>query len=104
MMAESLGSGVVENEDEFHQALSNERRRLVLAALRDEEGPLLLTDLARDVVEREPSVEPPTDEAVQRCRISLYHCHLPKLAEAELITFDADRKVTSLTEDGRLVV
>ena len=102
MTVESLGNWVVEDEDAFHQALSDERRRRVLAALCDEDDSLLLTDLARYVVDREPGVEPPTAETVQDCRISLYHCHLPKLAEAGLITFDADRQVASLT-DGRRI-
>jgi len=105
MIADSIGSGVVETETEFHDALANERRRRALTALREADEPLLLTDLARDVAQRETSdgTGRPADETVQRCRISLYHSHLPKLAAAGLLTFDADEKEAVLTDDGRLV-
>ena len=32
--------------------------------------------------------------------ISLYHWHLPKLADADLITFDLDRKLVDLRQAG----
>ena len=77
---------------------ANERRRAVLAVLRAAATPLAMADLAADLVAREEgsAAEAPDYEAVQRCYVSLYHRHVPKLAAAGLVEFDADRRVVSL--------
>ena len=40
----------------------------------------------------------------QRITLSLHHIHLPKLADASLVTWDSDDGTVSLTERGELVV
>lgn len=76
--------------------LSHRRRRLVLDVLRERGRPLALADLAADVVRAEagrPDADPDY-EAIRRCRLELYHTHVPKLAAADLVRFDpADRTV-----------
>jgi hypothetical protein len=75
--------------------LTNPERRLALAALETAETPLSLRDLATEVVSRERGVPPDEApaEAVTSASVSLYHVHLPKLVEAGVISFDADRRV-----------
>lgn len=41
-------------------------------------------------------VDGPSDAAVQRIRRSLYHVHLPKLVDANLLSYDRDEAVISL--------
>lgn len=76
--------------------LANERRRAALAVLREAEAPLALADLAADLVARERASTAPDHEAVQRCYVSLYHRHVPKLVDAGLVEFDADRRTVAL--------
>ena len=78
--------------------LSNARRRETLAVLRDAGAPLALADLAADLVEREagPAAGAPDYDAIQRWCVMLYHTHVPKLADAGLVEFDADRRIVSI--------
>lgn len=76
--------------DAFHRALAHHRRRTALACLVDNETAGAVADLAEDVAEREHNTaitEIPDDE-VQQIHLTLYHIHLPKLAEAGLIDYD----------------
>lgn len=77
---------------------AKERRRAVLAVLEGAAAPLALADLAAELVEREqgPSPRVPDHEAIQRCYVSLYHRHVPKLVEAGLVAFDDDRRTVAL--------
>lgn len=79
---------------------ANERRRAVLDALLAAAAPLALADLAVELVERErgPSPGASDHEAIQRCYVSLYHRHVPKLVDAGLVTFDDDRRTVALPE------
>ena len=78
--------------------LANERRRAALAVLGEAAAPLALADLAADLVERErgPATGAPDHAAIRRCYVSLYHRHVPKLVEAGLVEFDADRRTVTL--------
>ncbi|WP_436911385.1 DUF7344 domain-containing protein [Halosimplex marinum] len=75
-------------------------RRIVLAVLADRGQPETLDALAEAVVERNDDIiaTEPSDETVTRIKTSLYHCHVPKLAEAGLVTFDADRELVEPNE------
>ena len=79
--------------------LADERRRAALSALSDRDGPLELSALARAVAEKtEDDVTGPALDALDRIRVSLHHQHLPKMADAELIAYDIDRKVVYPTD------
>lgn len=80
--------------DELFDALTHRRRRRVLEVLRSAGQPLTLTALAEELALR--SEEEATDERTERLRVSLYHRHVPKLADTGLVEFDVDRKRVAL--------
>ncbi len=87
--------------DELFDVLSHRYRRHALVALRNRDGPTALADLAVDVAERETD-EPSDDglkELAREIEISLYHVHVPKLADAEFVEFDRDRNTVRI-HDG----
>lgn len=74
--------------------LAAARRRYALAYLAGRSHPVALADLAEAVAVREhgdPIAAIP-DPEVRRIYLSLYHLHVPKLAEAGVIEYDPDRK------------
>lgn len=85
-------------DPEVADGLSNARRREALAVLREAAAPLALADLAADLAEREagPAAGAPNYDAIQRRYVMLYHTHVPKLVDAGLVEFDADRRIVSL--------
>jgi hypothetical protein len=86
---------------------SDDRRRCALARLDDAEGPLPITDLARQLAatERgEPVDDVPTD-AVGTVRRDLFETHLPKLTATEVVEYDSQVGTVELaTDDERLFV
>lgn len=93
--------------DELHAVLADPRRRRVLDVLATRESPSL-DDLARAVAEREAngrSVGADDPANVDRVRLTLHHCHLPRLAAAGIVYYDAERRrviVRELPETERL--
>ncbi|UPV73902.1 hypothetical protein M0R89_15330 [Halorussus limi] len=73
--------------------LRAERRRYVLSTLQSHETSMSLTDLAHEVAKRENGEASPTTEAVTRVHASLYHVHIPKLKEANIIEYDQERRI-----------
>lgn len=83
-----------------HNVLNNARRRTALAILADRSVPLDDSVLAEAVWadENEAPPEEASDTELEDLRIDLYHCHLPKLEAAGLVSWD-DRIVdTHLSE------
>ena len=83
----------------YFQALSHKHRRYVLQCLQKYENPMAVADLADEIVrwesESESVAEPSTRD---RIYLNLYHRHLPKLAETNLIRFNSNEKVASLSD------
>jgi hypothetical protein len=77
---------------EVFETLSNERRRLVLHALK-REGATELRDLSRQVAAWENEVEPGGVTSQQRRRVynALQQSHLPKMDENAVVDYDHDR-------------
>lgn len=87
--------------DSLFDTLADTSRRRVLAALFDTRT-RSVNDLARTLADpdgqpgdRQPS-ESSTD-AVERYHLRLHHVHLPRLADAGLVSYDADQSVVELT-------
>lgn len=63
---------------------------------------MALSDLADEIAGWEAGTE--TEEvprsAVERVHVSLYHAHVPKLADAGIVNYDRDRDVVALSADG----
>ena len=88
-------------KDRMFETLSNPRRREALRYLRmhEDDGPVLIRDLAEQIAAWEndiPSVEV-TYKQRKRVYTSLYQSHLPRLHRYGFIEYDADRGTIELT-------
>lgn len=85
-------------ESTIHDVLRNDRRRLVIEALRDGEGSEELSDLAEAVAARESGTEPPPTNKRQSVYVSLHQTHLPKLDSLDVVEYDDDRRNVALLD------
>lgn len=82
------------DDDEVFDALAHRRRRYLLWRLLVDDGPRSLEALARTLAARESGV-PEADvdgEDVEYVYASLYHAHVPKLADLDVVEFDRRRE------------
>jgi hypothetical protein len=81
------------------RALASPRRRVALRCLQAHRT-VVLADLAEYVAEREAdaSVVDIPPERVQRVYFSLYHRHVPALEDADLVRYDQEADVVTVTE------
>lgn len=88
--------------DEVLDLLSSGRRRFVIQYLAEEDR-TDLTQLARETAAWEHGVPPSaiTDDGRRRTYISLYQTHLPRLEEANVITYDEDERTVELAENAQ---
>ena len=88
------------SQDTVFDILSNSRRRYVLYYLRQESGPIQLTDLAEHVAawENETDIESMGEQERKRVYVSLYQTHIPKLADTGLVEYDKEAGTVALTE------
>lgn len=79
--------------DVVFDVLQNRRRRLVLSALSDPDGPTSLGDLAEHIaaIENDKPRSALDSQERKRVYVGLYQSHLPKMDEAGAIRFDDDR-------------
>jgi DNA-binding transcriptional ArsR family regulator len=86
-------------KDELFRILSNSRRRYIIYYLHEAGDEMSLKELATRIaaVENDTAVEEVTDEERQRVYISLYQTHLPKLEEAEIVSYDDEERIVALT-------
>ncbi|MFD1515212.1 DUF7344 domain-containing protein [Halomarina rubra] len=80
-----------------HDLLETETRRQVVALMLEVEREWDVRELAAELTRLDPTAS--TDD-VERVAIRLYHCALPKLADADAVDFDAETKTV---ESGRLL-
>lgn len=87
---------------ELYDALADDRRRTMLSILTGRSTPVDVTTLARTVAARETgmAVDDVADETAERVEHALYHVHLPKLADADVVSYDRDRSTVELANDG----
>lgn len=99
-------AGHADSLDTYFKILSNQRRRQVLDCLQEYRNPMALSDLADEVAVREYETritEIPA-EKVKEIYISLYHVHIPKMADAGLVEYDQDTDLVALSEGGRTMI
>ncbi|MFD1645720.1 DUF7344 domain-containing protein [Haloarchaeobius litoreus] len=84
MRTETTGPLSPEQLDQYHRALSNQWRRIVVSVL-DRRRAVRLTELADEIVRRTDD-----DQSADRVALALRHCHLPLLADARVVEFDGE--------------
>lgn len=84
------------------ELVTDQRRRNALRCLRERDGGMALADLATDVaaMERDESARDVPPEVVERVYVSLYHCHVPKLEDGDVVEYHQDRNVVSLASES----
>lgn len=105
---EILKVGVVDSGDDrpldtVYELLANHRRRYALSCLNEHANPMSLADLADEVAVREngTSTTEVSDETIKDIYISLYHVHIPKLEEANVVRYDQEEDTVALSKEAR---
>lgn len=91
--------------DTLLDALSYSRRRHLLSHLGGSSAPVSLANLADEIAARErdvPLADVPSEE-VKRVYASLYHSHVPRLEDADLVEYDRERDAVSFRERSPVV-
>lgn len=72
--------------------LAHRRRRVILSVLEDREDAIGRNELAKEVVahERSDGVDDRSADAIADLVAELHHVHLPKLEQADLLTYDTE--------------
>ena len=84
-----------------YKLMADATRRAVVSVLDPDGPPVSLANLARQVADHETedvideAVESVESEPSRRVHLSLYHVHVPKLADAGIVSFDADRNTVT---------
>jgi hypothetical protein len=88
------------SRDTLFEVLSNSRRRYILSRVRVADGPVELSEIAREIGAREHQVSPAALDQTDKKRVyvSLYQTHLPKLESVGLVAYDEDSKSVSVTD------
>lgn len=81
--------------DEVFAALGHARRRYLLYTLVDGSSEETLPELAVKIAawEQDKSISEVTDEERRRVHISLYHSHIPKLVDLDVLEYDEGENV-----------
>lgn len=75
-------------ESDVFVLLAKQRRRLLLRVLKETSAPLHVDELVHSIAEQEYGS--PSDEDRRAVYLSLYHNHLPRLEDAEVIEYNID--------------
>ena len=80
------------------------RRSVLLACLREFDEPVSLPDLADEIAVRESdeALSDLSGERVKEIYLSLYHRHVPALADAGFVEYDQEADLVRLTADVEL--
>ena len=83
-----------------YEVLSNTRRRHVIHYLLQQDEPVTLRDLSRQVAAWENRIEPEAVSSKQRKRVytALHQSHLPKLDTCGVVDYDTDRGIIAPTD------
>lgn len=86
--------------DRVHSLLRSPRRRFIVSYLA-EEGEGNVEDIAGRIAarERNQTVDAVEDDARKEVHVSLVHKHLPRLADHDVVEYDADEGVVSPAAD-----
>lgn len=89
------------NEDDVHHILSNSRRRHIIQVLADPDAPntIQIGDFATDIAAREnqTTARDVTSDERKSVYVGLTQCHVPELAENDVINVDDRHTSVSAT-------
>lgn len=90
--------------DVLFSALSASQRRYILQYLSSASTTVTLTGLIEAVAAWETNTDTaePAEAARTTAAVALQHVHLPKLADAGLVSFDPDQETVALTANATL--
>ena len=93
------------SRDVIFELLKNQRRRYVLRYLADDPGPVRLRDLAERIAawENDKPIGALDSDERKRVYVGLYQCHLTKMDDADVISFNQDRGLIALGEQAPLL-
>jgi len=88
--------------DTIFGALKNARRRYVLTYLDRSDGPVEIGELAERIAadENDKSVSEITYSERKRVYVALYQCHLPRLDDVGLVSYDKSRGSVMLRKNA----
>lgn len=91
--------------DAIFALLADHRRRYALWYLR-EHGSMRLPDLAEEVARRKYDTTIPElpEEEIKHLYMDLWHTHIPKLADADVVRYNQDRDTVMLGENADRVL
>lgn len=84
--------------------LAQPRRQAVVSILADYRSPVSVDELATELIDHGHAREKGYAREEQRLLTALYHADLPKLADVELIEYDAEERTVARTRRLRRVV
>lgn len=87
--------------DALYDCLAHRYRRWALAVLDQRERAVTVRELAGEIELRDDG---DWDDSADQIRTSLYHVHVPKLSEANLVRYDEGARMVWLTDDADDVV
>ena len=85
---------------EIHDILRNDRRRLAIKCLREQDGALSVRDLSEEVATRETGEAPAPRDKRRSVYVSLHQTHLPKLDDLGIVDYDPDGKTVELAANA----
>jgi hypothetical protein len=87
------------SKDELFHLLQNQRRRRVLLYLQGTDSEVNMRDVAEQVAawENDTTVEALSSDERQRVYIALYQSHLPKLDDADVLSYNQQRGIVERT-------
>lgn len=90
------------SQDLVFDLLSNRRRRFVLHYLIQENRPVSIQELSRQLAmwEFEAPAEELTDQQEKRIYVALYQTHLPKLEDAGVVDYDSDTGLVEISSQA----
>ncbi|RKD97201.1 DUF7344 domain-containing protein [Halopiger aswanensis] len=94
----------VQSADTIFALLSNQRRRYVVNVLSEQEPPIALHDLIISVSSLEAETEPENiaAETIDEVATTLNHVHLPKLDDANIISYNTETNTVTSVQTEKL--
>lgn len=90
------------NTGALFDILSDSRRRFVFACLQEYVTPMALGDVADELAtwEYDTEITEIPAEEVKSIYVSLYHVHIPRMADIGLVEYSQERDTVILAESG----